>query len=88
MGEARHHPVRPGLGLVEQRTLERRDPLDRRVDLVAHPEPEIGRHLVISAARGVQPARRRADQRLEPRLHVHVDVLELGAELEPAALDL
>ena len=43
---------------------------------VAHPQPEIGRHLVVARARGVQPAGRLADQLGEPALHVHVDVFE------------
>ena len=55
------------------------------VDRVAHPEPEIGRHLVVARARGVQPPGRRADQLGEPRLDIEVDVLVLGAEREGAA---
>ena len=37
-----------------------------RVDRVADPEAEIGRHLVVARARGMEPAGRRADQLLEP----------------------
>ena len=54
---------------------------------VAHPEPEIRRYLVVSRARGVQPPGGGADAFGEPRLDVEVDVLQLGLELEIAALD-
>ena len=56
--------------------------------VVAHPEPEVGRHLVVARARGMQPAGRRPDQLGEPALHVHVDVLERAIEAELAALHL
>ena len=57
-------------------------------DAVAHPQAEIGRHLVVARARGVQAAGGFADDFLEAGLDVHVDVFERGLELEPAGLDL
>ena len=39
-------------------------------------------------ARGVQPPGGITDQLLQPRFHVHVDVLERGLELELALVDL
>ena len=59
-----------------------------RVDRVAHPEPEVGRHLVVARARGVQPAGGRPDQLGEPALDIHVDVLERAREGEGPRLDL
>ena len=58
------------------------------VDRVAHPEPEIGRDLVVARARGVQPPGGRPDQLGEPALDIHVDVLERALEGELAGLDL
>ena len=62
----------------------RRQPVDR----VAHPEAEIRRHLVVAAARGVQPPARLADALGEAGLDVHVDVLERRIEREAPGLDL
>ena len=59
-----------------------------RVDRVAHPKPEIGRHLIVARARGVQPPGGRADQLGEAALHVHVDVFQRPLERELAGLDL
>ncbi len=76
------------LGLVEQRRLQRGEPGDDAVDCVAHPQAEVGGDLVVARARGVQPARRVADQLGQPRLDIHMDVFEGGAELELAGVDL
>ena len=88
MGKARHH----GRGMLErllgQRPLIAGERRVDRVDGVAHPEPEVGRHLVVARARGVQPPGRRPDQLGEPALDVHVDVLERALEVELAGLDL
>jgi hypothetical protein len=85
MGEARHDPVGTGPGLRQQRALQRLQPGNRRIRLVPHPEPEIGRHLVVAAARGVKPPGRFADDLLQARLHVHVDVLQRRGKREIAA---
>ena len=52
------------------------------------PETEIGRHLVVARAPGVQTARGFADDLLQAGLDIHVDVFQRGRELEAAALDL
>jgi len=44
--------------------------------------------LIVARARGVQPPGRGADQLGQPRLDVHVDVLELHPEGEGAGRDL
>src|SRR3546814_18984980 len=65
--------------------------LQRRVysiDLVAHPQAEIRRHLIVARTRGMQPTRGSPDQLGEARFHVHVDVFELAPEGEPAGAQL
>ena len=88
MREARHH----GRGVFERLLGERALVGGKRrvegVDRGPHPEPEIGRDLVVARARGMQPPRRRPDQLGEPALDVHVDVFERALELELAGLDL
>ena len=57
------------------------------VDLVADPEPQVGRDLVVAAAAGVELAADVADAVDERPLDVHVDVFQLLAELEAAGGD-
>jgi hypothetical protein len=88
MREARHH----GRGML-QRLLGQRLLVvgEQSVDVVdprPHPEPEIGRDLIVARARGVQPSGRGADQFGQPRLDIHMNVLELPLELELARADL
>ena len=66
--------------LLGQRPLVGRERAVERVDRVAHPEPEVGRHLVVARARGVQPPGRRPDQLGEPALDVHMDVFQRPLE--------
>ena len=58
------------------------------VDGIAHPEPEIGRDLIVARARRMQPPGGRPDQLGEPALDIHMDVFERALEGELAALDL
>jgi hypothetical protein len=88
VGVAGHQHVGMRLGLVDQRALQVHDRGVDRVDRASEPQPEIGHHLVVAAACGVQPAGRLAHQFLEAGLHIHVDVLELGLEGEAAVGDL
>ena len=88
MREARHDRVAMRLGLARERQLEGGQRRVRAVDPVAHPELEVGRHLVVARARGVQPPRRLADQLLEPALDVHVHVFQRARELQAAGRDL
>ena len=87
MGEARHHHV----GAIEragrERPLQAGDLEHERVDRVAHPQAEVDRDLVVARTRGVQAPRRRADDRGEPALDVHVDVFERAREGEGPGLD-
>ena len=74
--------------LFRQRLLVTAQCLIDGIDRFPDPEPEIGRHLIVARARGMQPPRRRADQLGEAALHVHMDVFQRPLEFELAALDL
>lgn len=71
VGEARHYPIGARLSLRQKRADQRQEAAFGCVQLVAHPQFEIGRHLVIAAAARVQAARRLADDFLQAGLHVH-----------------
>ena len=86
--EAGHHGRGMRQRLLGERLLVVAEQTMDVVDAVAHPEPEVGRDLIVARARGVQPPGRRADQLGEPALDVHVNVLELALELELAGADL
>ena len=60
----------------------------KAVDRLAHPQAEIGRHLVVAAAPGVQALAGLADPLGQPRLDVHVDVLQRLGERKHAGRDL
>ena len=88
MREAWHHGRSVLQRLLRQRLLVVAEQAVDVVDPVTHPQPEVGRDLVIARARGVQPAGRRADQHGQPALDVHMNVLERALELELAGADL
>ena len=85
MGVAGHHRGGFGLGAVDQGLLQVAHRAVEAVDRVAQPQPQIGRHLIVARARGMEAPRRRPDQLGEPRLDIHVDVFVLGAEDKAAA---
>ena len=87
MGESRHHGRRMFLGAAGQRMLEGGQRRICYVDRVADIEPEIGRHLIVAGARGVQPSRRGPNQFGEPALDIHMDVFERALEVERALAD-
>jgi hypothetical protein len=87
VGETRHHGGRVGERLVGECALPGGERCVNLIDGVSHPQFKIGRNLVIARARGMQPARRRADQFGQSRLDVHMDVFERALEIEAAALD-
>ena len=74
--------------LLGERALVAREHHVDGIDGSAHPQPEVGRHLVVARARGVQSPGGRPDQFREPALDIHVDVFERALELELAAFDL
>ena len=87
MGEAGHDRRGVGLSLAGQRPHQVIDLLGEGIDGIAHIQPEIGRHLVVARARGMQPARRLADDFGQPRLDIHVDVFQRARKREVAAGD-
>jgi len=55
---------------------------------VAHEHRDVGGHLVIARAGGVEAPAHRSGQLREPALDGHVHVLVVGMDLEASALDL
>ena len=86
--EPRHDHVGPGLRLAQQRVDQRPQPRDRGVGLVAHPHPEVERHLVVARPARMQPSGGGADQHFQTGFDIHMDVLQSGRKLECPALDL
>ena len=77
MGEAGHDAVRMLARAGDQRPLQSGEAFVHPVEGGAHPQAEIGRHLIIAAARGVEASGGRADQLGQSRLGGHVDVFEV-----------
>ena len=65
-----------------------RDRRDARQRRLAREERDVGGHLVVARARGVQPAADRPGELGEPPLDGHVDVLVVGREREAALAQL
>ena len=82
MGEARHDRVGVFPGPLDQRTLQAAKQTSRMVERATCPEAEIGNDLVIARARRVQAPGWFADQFLQPRLDIHVNIFEFAAERE------
>ena len=87
MGEAGHHRAGMFQRPLHQRVLERGQRRIGLVDGVADIEPEIGRHLIVARARGMQPPGGGPDQLAEPALDIHVNVLERALEIERSLAD-
>ena len=77
MSEARHDAGRMFFRPRHQRDLQSTQRRVRRKAGLAHPELEIGRHLIVAAARGVEATCRRADQFGQTAFAGHVDVFEV-----------
>ncbi len=75
-------------GEVDQRALQVDQQGGDQVDLVAQPEANVGRDLVVARAAGVQALAGVAGELDQARLDVEMDVLELDLPGELAALDL
>ena len=88
MGESRHQRVGMLFGAAQKRVLERCKRGIHRINQLAYPQPEIGRHLVIARPGRMQAARRLADQFGKPRLDIHVNVFEGRGKTEAATGDL
>ena len=88
MGVARHDRGGIGLRLVKERFEQRlRIGLDL-ADRIHQVKPEVDRHLVVAAARGVQLLADIAHPLCELRLHEHVDIFRNGVDGESTACDI
>jgi hypothetical protein len=88
VGKAWHHGRGVRQRLLGQRLLVAGERVVDRIDGRTHPEPEVGRDLIIARARGVQPPGRGPYQFRQPALDVHVNVFERAAEGKGSGLDL
>ena len=70
----------------DQRGLQRLQCRLGLVHRIAHPQPKIGRHLIVAAARGVEPSGRCTDQFGQPAFGRHVDVFEVPVFGDSACL--
>ena len=88
MGEAGHD--RPGVafGQIDQRALQITEQPHGDVDLGAQPQPDVGGHLVVARARGVQPLAGVARQIGQPFLDVQVNIFQVELPAKGAVLDL
>ena len=88
VGETGHNPIRAGLCLTQQRFHQCLKALFGGVQLVAHPQAEIGGHLIVPAAACVQTACCGADDFLQARFDVHVNVFQRSGKFEGSAFNL
>ena len=88
VGVAGHHGVQMGLGLLHQDPLQIQHLADKDGNLLLHIQTGVHRHLVISAAGGVEALARIADALGEHGFDVHVDVLVVQGELHTIPFDL
>ena len=88
VGVAGHHGVQMGLGLLHQDPLQIQHLADKDGNLLLHIQTGVHRHLVISAAGGVETLARIADALGEHGFDVHVDVLVVQGELHTIPFDL
>ena len=84
-GEA---PVEMLLGALQQHLQQLDEQLLGAERVGAHEEREVGGHLVVARARGVELAADRPDQLDQPPLDRHVDVLVVRPDLERVLVDL
>ncbi len=84
---AGHDRVGVPLGQIDERAAQRGKPIGEPVDRLAQPEPQVGGHLVVARATGVEPLAGVADERGEPLLDVEMNVLEVARPRKIAALD-
>ncbi len=87
VGVAGHRPVAVRLGQLEQPRHRRPRQLDRAQRMRLDEHRDVGRHLVVARAPGVQLAGQRADLFAEQPLDRHVDVLVGGLEGEARLAD-
>ncbi len=87
VGETGHDGFGFTLGLLQQALLQAGDFGQDQVDFVAQPQADIGGHLVVAAAAGVQLLAGDADAVGQACFDVHVHVFEVDAPVELAGFD-
>ena len=87
VGIGRQDAVGIALGPLEPGLLEQAELSVDRVDRLANPEPQVGGHLVVATAGGVQLASDIPQAVGERPLDVHVDVFQLDVEGKLALLN-
>ena len=87
MRKARHDPVSVIARAPCQRLLQHAQAIGRFARGAHHPELEIGRHLIVARAGGVQTLAGLADTLGQARFDIEVDVFQLRRERERACDD-
>ena len=88
MGKARHDPIGPRLGLCQEGLHKGGKARSCRIALVAHPQAKVDRDLIVARTGGVHPLARIAHNLGQAGFDVEVDVFQIGAKGEFAALNL
>ena len=88
MGEAGHDRVGLARRQFRQPAQQPLDFVQNGVDVVAQVQADVGGHLIVARAAGVQSLAGVADPLGQPRLDVHVDIFQRHRPVEFAALDL
>ena len=82
MRVARHQKRGVLSGLIEKRLLQSLEIAIERRNRATQPQAQIGCDLIVARARGVQPPGGIANQGLEPRLDIHMDVFKFGQKFK------
>ena len=88
MGVAGKHGVQVLASAGDEDALQREESTLDRVAHVSKVEGQVGGHLVVATAPGVEPPCHASHSLLEPRLDVHVNVFQRRIEAEFSRLDL
>jgi hypothetical protein len=88
MSEARHHRFGVALGEIDELQLQRAHQQVDRVERIAQPQPNVGGHLVIARAAGVQALAGVAHQVGQPLLDVQMNVLEIDRPAKGSGIEL
>ncbi len=88
VGKAGHDGVCLALGQVQQASLQAGQFLGNHVDFIAQVQADIGGHLIIPAAAGMQFLAGDADAVGQPGFDVHVHVFQADGPLEATGLDV
>ena len=88
MGITGHDGLGVGLGQRNQRFFQLVEQVRDGVDLLLQIQPDIHRHLVVSASGGVQALARFSDPLCQEAFDIHMDIFVFDAELDVAIIDI